>query len=165
MALADQMSWPCADCGVETRPFEMYMVTDEVWCEAGDEPGFLCVGCLEDRLHRPLGPVDFLPIPANDDDEKDTIRLRACKGSGRNTYALYGFAIEAIACGTAPEQVAERLGLDLGMLEIWLSNRMRLGLLSRVRWLVLANWRPSHHLTTARHLMTSTFHRSETEHE
>ena len=44
----------CADCGMFTiwrgRPDEYYMVAGEVWDAAGMDSGYLCIGCLEDRL-------------------------------------------------------------------------------------------------------------------
>ena len=40
---------------------EVYHLRDAVWKAAGMAPfaGFLCVGCLEKRLGRQLGPKDF----------------------------------------------------------------------------------------------------------
>jgi hypothetical protein len=59
----------CNDCGVITTPrppedgnWEWYMVTDEIWAEAGMSDynsGFLCIGCLEQRLGRTLTRDDF----------------------------------------------------------------------------------------------------------
>jgi hypothetical protein len=45
-----------------TDQFEMYMVRDLVWEQAGMTPmgGCLCIGCLEKRLGRRLRPKDFL---------------------------------------------------------------------------------------------------------
>jgi hypothetical protein len=95
------------------------MVTDAVWAEAGDVAGRLCIGCLEERLGRVLVPGDFLPIPSNDDDELDTVRLRTRKGSGRRVEALYGLAAKAVLeFGLDSETVAEVLGLDVGLLEV-----------------------------------------------
>jgi hypothetical protein len=68
--------WPCEDCGWPTRPFEMYAVTDEVWCSAvpAEENRhmdfFLCVACLEDRLGRELVGDDFPAYPMNDDPDR-----------------------------------------------------------------------------------------------
>jgi hypothetical protein len=60
------------------------MVTDIVWETAGMQammtPGpdqFLCVGCLERRLGRRLGPQDFTRAPINEDDPWKTERLRS----------------------------------------------------------------------------------------
>jgi hypothetical protein len=60
---------PCRDCGVATAPerwfrqppWEWYMVHDHVWRAAGMEEtdGYLCIGCLEDRLGRTLVAADF----------------------------------------------------------------------------------------------------------
>jgi hypothetical protein len=82
MAPADQRYWWCADCGNDTLPHEQYMLFDAVWAQAGGGDGFLCVGCLEDRLDRRLTPDDFLAVPLNDDSELDSVRLRSRKRSG-----------------------------------------------------------------------------------
>jgi hypothetical protein len=79
-------SWHCVDCGADTAPgcpgrvqmeedfrrngrsalmvsaqSEVYTVHDHVWRKAGMEAygGCLCVGCLEERIGRPLTPDDF----------------------------------------------------------------------------------------------------------
>jgi hypothetical protein len=72
---------PCKDCGFDTLPLqwpggaEWYMVTDEVWTNAGMGPAkiigldvrdLLCIGCLEIRLQRKLTPADFKDVPLND---------------------------------------------------------------------------------------------------
>lgn len=68
--------WACEDCSWPTRPFEQYMVTDEVWRLAvpADEDRcqdfFLCVECLEDRLDRGLVADDFIACLMNDDPEQ-----------------------------------------------------------------------------------------------
>ena len=58
--------YACLDCRQDTRD-EWYMVHDSVWGDAGMDldGGFLCIGCLEDRLGRELGPIDFAPLPIN----------------------------------------------------------------------------------------------------
>jgi hypothetical protein len=121
---ADALSgWLCADCGLDTCPFERYMVTDEVWQEAGSVESFLCVACLEDRLDRSLEPADFPAFPLNDDNELDSVRLRVRKGSGRNSEALYKLATAAVVdVGRDEQEVAGLLCLDLGMLRVWVSN-------------------------------------------
>ena len=81
------MSAICGDCGVDTTPrkrpgrqkegtWEWYFVHDWVWLAAGTVPlperkrewgipterayeGYLCIGCLEERLQRRLMPDDF----------------------------------------------------------------------------------------------------------
>ena len=61
----------CVDCGqplIRTPSgSEYYMVHDELWAASGlgRRDGFLCVGCLEDRLGRRLGPDDFTDAPIN----------------------------------------------------------------------------------------------------
>lgn len=121
---ADALSgWLCADCGLDTCPFERYMVRDEVWKEAGDVDGFLCVACLEDRLDRALEPEDFPAFPLNDDHELDSVRLRVRKGSGRNSEALYELAVAAVVeVGRDEREVAESLRLELGLLRVWVTN-------------------------------------------
>jgi hypothetical protein len=53
----------CDDCGIDTltETFqEYYMVKDNVWLRAkSDKEGFLCIGCLENRLGRRLSYQDF----------------------------------------------------------------------------------------------------------
>jgi hypothetical protein len=100
------------------------MVTDEVWAQAAGENGWLCVGCLEDRLGRELEPADFTQLPVNDDEETDSVRLRLAKGSGRRTEALYDLgAIAVVDLGVAPDLAASRLELDGPLLETWCENR------------------------------------------
>lgn len=89
----------CADCGYavtrwdNTRPhprfpdlpmpvwpWEWYMVRDELWAEAGMKDGFLCVGCLEARIGRPLNRLDFPDdLPVNWDKGTETDRLLEAK--------------------------------------------------------------------------------------
>jgi hypothetical protein len=98
----------CADCGFDTAPGrpdralaevllnlqgsspmtltwydEMYMVRDTVWKAAGMEPwgGCLCVGCLEKRIGRKLGPKDFTKHEFNSPDIPASMRL--CDRQGR----------------------------------------------------------------------------------
>ncbi len=75
----DDLSSPCADCGVETLPVddrrtEWYAVTDEVWAAAGMADGYLCIGCLEARIGRPLTAADFADAPLNDLARADLMR-------------------------------------------------------------------------------------------
>lgn len=99
------------------------MVDDAVWAQAGDAQGWLCIGCLEERLGRGLTPDDFPPIPSNDDNRIDTVRLRNAKGSGRATEPLYMLAVDAVLdLGADPELAARRLDLDLAMLKLWIEN-------------------------------------------
>lgn len=48
----------CSECGQDVKE-EEYMVNDEVWAAAGAGAGRLCIGCLESRLGRRVGPADF----------------------------------------------------------------------------------------------------------
>jgi hypothetical protein len=100
------------------------MVADQVWDQVGGGDRWLCVGCLEDRLGRELEPADFTPLPVNDDEETDSVRLRLARGSGRRTEALYHLAtIAVVDLGVAPDLAASALELDGALLETWCENR------------------------------------------
>lgn len=55
------------------------MVRDRVWARAGAGRGYLCIGCLERRLGRPLTCRDFTDAPINGPDPWDTERLAKAK--------------------------------------------------------------------------------------
>ena len=56
------------------------MVHDAVWAQAGAVDGYLCIGCLETRLGRALGPDYFPDFPVNEHPHPwDTERLAARK--------------------------------------------------------------------------------------
>lgn len=57
----------CLDCGVVTIDIgEYYMVHDIIWDAANPmHHGMLCIGCLENRLGRPLRRGDFTDAPCN----------------------------------------------------------------------------------------------------
>jgi hypothetical protein len=111
----------CCDCGI---PYEVYMVADRVWDQAAGGDRWLCVGCLEDRLGRELEPADFTPLPVNDDQETDSVRLRMARGSGRHTEALYHLATVAVVdLGVAPDLAASSLELDGKLVETRCKNR------------------------------------------
>jgi hypothetical protein len=77
----------------------------------------LCVECLERRIGRLLEPDDFPPLPLNDDEECDSVRLRTRKGSGRHTEALYQLALAAmLELGREASVAADALGLDAELL-------------------------------------------------
>ena len=73
----------CKDCGANTSSFvrgersEYYMVYNVLWKKAGMEEGFLCIGCLEKRLGRQLGPKDFTDAPVNNLSRDQTGRLQS----------------------------------------------------------------------------------------
>lgn len=87
----------CVDCGIDTAScsgkrgfrhrgrWEHYMIHDDVWAAAGmgtaSGAGFLCVGCLEQRLGRQLQPFDFTTTPINELSPWDTLRMEARKNS------------------------------------------------------------------------------------
>ena len=99
------------------------MVTDEAWVAAGAPEGSLCVDCLEERLDRVLEPDDFPPLPLNDDEETDSVRLRTRKGSGRQTEPLYSLATNAVLDLCVDVDVAaQALRLDAGLLGVWVEG-------------------------------------------
>ena len=76
---------PCRDCGMDTTPYdehgepipgtwEWYGVRADVWRTARMKPngGYLCIECLEQRLHRKLTAADFKTLNTTD---LDTPRL------------------------------------------------------------------------------------------
>lgn len=54
-----QRDFRCAACGYDTWD-ETYRVDDRVWQAVGNIDGRLYIGCLEQRLDRPLTPHDFI---------------------------------------------------------------------------------------------------------
>jgi hypothetical protein len=85
--------WPCHDCGCEVSPVRngkrsTWGVRDAVWKQAGMKPQgkrplgsgeFLCIGCLEDRLGRPLSFPDhtyFTHMPVNRESWRRWLRAR-----------------------------------------------------------------------------------------
>jgi hypothetical protein len=115
---------PCVDCAVNTHPWEQFMVTDDVWRQAGDVRGDLCVQCLEERIGRELEHDDFRNLPLNDDRELDSVRLRLRKGSGRCSEPLYVLARDAVTdLGVDLELVATKLDLEPGLLRQWVENK------------------------------------------
>lgn len=80
---------PCMDCGTDTTPckdprgcphhkrrrckhnsplpWEWYMIEDLLWAAVvgPERAGYLCIGCLERRLGRPLNRDDFSARPIN----------------------------------------------------------------------------------------------------
>lgn len=110
------------------------MVADAVWAAAGGESGFLCVGCLEERLGRDLVAEDFPALPANDDHEMDSVRLRTRKGSGRCVEDLYELGTAAVLdLGVDVAVVASKLGLEVSLLATRVENRtFTLGVLAEL---------------------------------
>ena len=64
-AIAEARVWFCADCDTHTK-LEYYMVHDHIWEQHGSGKGMLCIGCLESRMGRLLGEVDFTNAGSND---------------------------------------------------------------------------------------------------
>jgi hypothetical protein len=72
-----RLSVACAKCGCDYDEF--YMVHDHVWAAGSLDKydGWLCVGCLENRLGRKLRPDDFNDAPINREIATDqSLRLR-----------------------------------------------------------------------------------------
>lgn len=66
--LAEGNYCTCIDCTVDTDKIdEYYSVEEDVWQQAktGELDGMLCIGCLEQRIGRPLTPADFIDAPVN----------------------------------------------------------------------------------------------------
>lgn len=67
LGMTEQWKHDCVDCHTDSTT-ERYMVHDHVWAAAGMCPfGFLCVGCIEQRLGRRLHAADFLNVGLNHD--------------------------------------------------------------------------------------------------
>lgn len=61
------MNMPCMDCNTNTK-LEYFMVNFDLWektLKLDPNAGFLCVGCMEERLGRVLNESDFLDCPLN----------------------------------------------------------------------------------------------------
>lgn len=72
---------PCEDCRESTSDLcEYYMVRDNLWDAYGCGSGYLCIGCLEDRVGRKLESRDFTGCNLNIACENDSDRLRDRKG-------------------------------------------------------------------------------------
>ena len=73
----------CIECGT-SMACERYMVTDEVWADAGMDThrapsfhgDFLWIACLEGRLRRELVGADFTDYPINEPLPSDSALLR-----------------------------------------------------------------------------------------
>jgi hypothetical protein len=66
---------PCSDCGVDYDEF--YMVHKHIWSAVGVGDGWLCIGCLEQRLGRKLNCADFTDAPCNTEEDYDrSLRLQ-----------------------------------------------------------------------------------------
>ena len=64
----------CYDCGSSE---DLYVLKDEVWAATGmGEHGFLCTGCVEQRLGRELTRADFTDAPVNDLEDPPLLGVR-----------------------------------------------------------------------------------------
>ena len=59
--------WICEDCLDDTSKLkEHYYINDDIWYKIHPtESGMLCIGCVEVRLGRKLGPKDFPKVHIN----------------------------------------------------------------------------------------------------
>jgi hypothetical protein len=55
------------------------MVRDAIWTEAKMQKGYLCIGCLEQRLGRTLTADDFADLPVNEPHLLETRRITSRK--------------------------------------------------------------------------------------
>jgi hypothetical protein len=71
-------AWKCLVCAQDTNVLnEYYMVHDHIWEAATPDPnGMLCIGCLAERLGRPLTRQDFTDAPVNHPGLSHSERLR-----------------------------------------------------------------------------------------
>jgi hypothetical protein len=110
---------PCKDCGMDTEPWpprrgtqEQYIVKDQVWQQAGmplgtlgdnlsfqGGGGFLCVGCIEERLGRLLTINDFNPIVLD--------HVKGCQSTPRLLSRL-GVVFMTVAGDPLPEHVVDQ---------------------------------------------------------
>jgi hypothetical protein len=49
----------CRDCGVNEPP--MFVVHDDIWLSVAPKQAVLCLTCFENRLGRPVVPLDLKP--------------------------------------------------------------------------------------------------------
>lgn len=104
LAMANVWEHDCADCRTDSTE-ERYMVNDDVWAAAGMCMfGFLCIGCLEERLGRRLTAADFIDVPLNHApgfrrSARLTARLASSGGpsSTARTYLLAGAEVTVTA--------------------------------------------------------------------
>lgn len=63
----------CIDCGVDTgKIHEHYFVHDNIWLSITEsKKGMLCIGCIEERLGRPLNSLDFPNVSINNPKYED----------------------------------------------------------------------------------------------
>ena len=132
--------YPCKDCGVNTIPTtnneqggarkgccEYYMVHDELWANAGMkyDGGFLCVGCLEQRLGRELIAGDFANNFIHNDPDlpAHTPRLRSRLTSGGKSAVNPG-AVDAYLNGEdSIKTVLSRSRYGRRFLSLWVRLR------------------------------------------
>jgi hypothetical protein len=76
MRRKSRYNYNCVDCIDTDRIDEFYMVTQQLWDEAGAKGGMLCIGCLEKRLGRELNTHDFIEALINSTQFRRSARLR-----------------------------------------------------------------------------------------
>ena len=64
--MSPDFPYHCLDCGMNLF-LEWFMVHDDVWRATGlaRSGGTLCIGCVERRVGRTLGPDDFTAVDNN----------------------------------------------------------------------------------------------------
>jgi hypothetical protein len=86
----------CLDCGTPLLPGgreparEWFMLRPDAWAQTGLAPddGYLCVGCIERRIGRPLDGADLSgELPINQPNEADSPRTRELKVAALNARA------------------------------------------------------------------------------
>jgi hypothetical protein len=76
------MPWSLSEPEPAEQGKEFYMVHNSLWRRARGGKGFLCIGCLERRLKRPLRKRDFTKAPINRHRFDETPRLYNRKFGG-----------------------------------------------------------------------------------
>jgi hypothetical protein len=73
----------CTDCNIDTYAnHEYYMLRNDVWAATGHkQQGYLCIGCVEQRLGRTLTRDDFTDVLLNNLSHR-------CRRSERLTSGL-----------------------------------------------------------------------------
>ncbi len=97
----------CRDCSGSMKTgvtFVGYMVTDEVWREAGyRKADYACLDCLEKALARPLKLKDFPVVPVNNSIRWALKRFENAVGSEtRDRLSLWAHVVSSHACMLNP---------------------------------------------------------------
>lgn len=78
----------CLDCKIDTidraRPWDYYMLRDDLWQTVGVGTDMLCLGCFAQRLGRPLEASDFTQAPIN---RINPLVSALCQAAREDTHA------------------------------------------------------------------------------